>query len=333
MFNPSLTMAGRDSLDRRALLIATGASLLGVHSAAQQLSYPSKPVRIIVPFAAGTASDSLTRLIAEGLSERLKQPVLVENKPGAGGTIGTELASRSSHDGYTLLMASTPNVAINPTLYASSALEPDRAFRAVGMVASAPNLIVADNQVPFSDLQGMIAFAKANPRKLSFSTYAVGSTGHLAGAMLNARADIDLLHVAASDPLSLAVGGHVQLAFVTPTATLPLVRAGKLKALAVTSSKRLSIAPEIPTVSESGLKDFSAVAWYGYVVPRRTPDDVVRLLEAQLKDTIRSSKLEAFARATGNEITWLDAEQFSSFIGSERLKWGEAVRRSGARAE
>ncbi|KWT98613.1 putative exported protein [Variovorax sp. WDL1] len=257
----------------------------------------------------------------------------MENRPGAGGTVGTELASRSPHDGYTLLMAATPNVAINPTLYASSSLEPDKAFRAVGMVASAANVIVAGNHMPFSDFPGMLSYARANPRKLTFATYAVGSTGHLAGAMLNARAGVDLLHVAAGDPLSLAVGEHVQLAFVTPTATLPLVRSGKLKALAVTSAKRLGIAPDIPTVSESGLRHFSAVAWYGYVVPRRTPDEIVRVLEAHLQSTIRSAKFETFARTSGNEITWLGSDEFSSYMESERIKWGEAVRRSGARAE
>lgn len=200
------------------------------------------------------------------------------------------------------------------------------------MVASAPNVIVAGNQVPFKDFQGMLSYAKANPGKLSFATYAVGSTGHLAGAMVNAQAGVDLLHVASSDPLSLAVGEHVQLAFVTPTATLPLVRAGKLKAIAVTSAGRLGIAPSIPTVSESGLKDFSAVAWYGYVVPRRTPDDIVGLLEAHLLSTVRSEKVETFARTTGNEVTWLGAAEFSSFMASERAKWGEAVRKSGAKA-
>ncbi|QJY33124.1 tripartite tricarboxylate transporter substrate binding protein [Diaphorobacter sp. JS3050] len=304
--------------------------MLPLMSSAQHSAYPSKPVRIVVPFAAGTSSDSLTRVIAEELSERLKQPFLIENRPGAGGNIGTEFVARSPADGYTLLMASTPNIAINPTLYTHIAIDPQNTLRAVGLAMSAPNLIVAGNKVPFHDFAGMVAYAKSHPRKLSYSTYANGSTGHLAGAMLNVQAGIDLLHVAAKDPLSLAVGEHVELAIVTPTATLPLVRAGSLKAIAVTSIDRISIAREIPTVSESGLKGFDAVAWYGYVAPIRTPDAVVSLIESQLQSILRSSKMKDFAKTTGNEITWRGASDFSSFMVSERAKWGDAVRQSGA---
>lgn len=319
--------------NRIHLLLIT-AFLASAQLAAAQ-TYPDKPVRIIVPFATGTAGDTISRLLADSMSGSLKQPFIVENRPGAGGNVGSQAAARSPADGYTILMAATPNFAINQTLYSKAAVgfDADTDFRPLGLAMSAPNLIVANNAVPFKDFAGMLAYARKNPGHLSFGSYAAGSTGHLAGAMINAQAGIDLLHIAAKDPLTMVAGEHIQLALVTPTATLPLVRAGRLKALAVTSTRRLSSAQDIPTVSESGLTGFEATAWYGYVVPKRTPDAIARVLETELERAINSPRAKEFARTSGNEITWMNAATFGAYVKQERAKWGDAVRRSGAQPD
>jgi tripartite-type tricarboxylate transporter receptor subunit TctC len=279
-----LASANPISALRRAALAAVLSSALGPAMAQAPAVFPDRPLRIVVPYNAGAAADTITRMLAEAMSQSMKQHVIVENRPGAGGNIGTQAAARSAADGYTLVLAATPNFAINQTLYSKTVLgfDPDTDFRPVGLAMSAPNVIVTGNSAPFGDLQGLIAYGRANPGKLSYATYATGSTGHLAGTMLSTQTGVEMVHVATKDPLSMAAGDHIQVAIVPPTATLPLVRSGKLRALAVTSERRLSIASEIPTVQEGGLAGFDATVWYGYAVPRQTPDAIVRVLEQEL---------------------------------------------------
>lgn len=319
---------------RRQFVIGAAASvgLLALRANAQQ-QYPNRPVRIIVPSAAGTSGDLIARVVAQGWSAEFKQPFIVQNVPGAGMNIGSEMAAKSRGDGYTIVQAMTPNFAINPALYKKLAFDVEKDFDPIGLAASAPNLIVASNGLPFSDLKGLIAYAKANKGKMNYASAAIGSTGQLAGALLNDAAGIDMLHIPAKDPLSLVVGNQVEVAIFTPTATMPMVRSGLLKAIAVTSAKRLSVASEVPTIAESGLSGFDATAWYGYAVPRETPPAIVAALSAALSRTLADEKYSKGLVSSGNEITYLNQQDFAAFMVNERKKWALAVRRSGAQPE
>lgn len=324
----------RASLSRRSLCVSgTVAAVFGLERAYAQSPYPDRAVRIIVPSAAGTSGDLIARVVAQGWSETLRQPFIVQNIPGAGMNIGTDQAARSMPDGYTILQAMTPNFAINPSLYAKLSFDPARDFEPVGLAISAPNLVVVSNSMPFSDMKGLIAYAKAHHGKMNYASAAIGASGHLTGALINELAGIDMLHIPAKDPLSLVIGEQVQVAIFTPAATLPFINSGRLKAIAVTSDKRLTMAPNIPTITEAGLGRFDANAWYGYAVPKGTPRAIVNNLTLALEKTLTNEKYSHNLLQAGNEIMYMRPDEFGRFAAKERIKWAEAVRRSGAKPE
>lgn len=313
------------------LLLAWAAAAL---PAAHAQDFPSKPLRLIVPFGAGGSGDLAARTMAEALGAQLRQPVVVENRPGAGGTIGTNLAAKTPADGYTLVFAGTPNFAINPTLYGpATGGNPAAEFTAVALFASAPNVILTPAEFPAQNLGDFVRIAKEKPGQLNVTTGSVGSSGHLAGALLATRAGIDWVYVPHANPTVPLLAGVVQAGIYTVPATLQLIRSGKLRALAVTSAQRSTSAPDIPTVAELGYPGFEAIGWYGFAVPRGTPDTVVQTLANGVKNALAQPAIRDKLLAMGNDVTFMAPREFGAFMDAERTKWGEMVRKTGAKPD
>src|SRR5213075_859540 len=237
-------------------------------------AYPSKPIRFVVPYPAGGPLDTVARLLGQKVSESLKQPVVVDNKPGAGGNIGADAVAKSAPDGYTILMGAVATHAINPTLYANIPYDPIKDFQPVTQLASTPNVLIVNNSVPASNVREFIAYAKANPGKLNFGSGSTGSAGHLAGELFKAMAGVEMTHVpykGAAPAMQDLIGGQIDLMFDNLASALGQVRAGKVRALAVTTAQRTALAPELPTIAESGLPGFDISTWFGVFVPAGTP--------------------------------------------------------------
>src|SRR5436190_10315205 len=238
----------------RILAALALAVLVSLAPCALAQSYPSKPIRFVVPYPAGGPLDTVARLLGQKVSESVKQPVVVDNKPGAGGNIGADTVAKSAPDGYTILMGAVATHAINPTLYAGIPYDPVKDFQPVTQLASTPNVLIVNNSVPASNVREFIAYAKANPGKLNFGSGSTGSAGHLAGELFKAMAGVDMTHVpykGAAPAMNDLVGGQIQLMFDNLASSLGQVRSGRIKALAVTTAKRTALAPELPTISES----------------------------------------------------------------------------------
>lgn len=313
-----------------------GGPLLAVACAGAfaQEAYPNRPIRLVVPFGAGGSADLVARVIGESMQADLGQPVVIENRPGAGGTVGTGMVAKNPPDGYTVLLAGTPNFAINQYLYGpamSGNLNTD--FIPVSMAVSSPNIIVTNSNFPAANLRELIDAAKRQPGKIFVTTGSVGSSGHLAGALLAHTAGVDWTYVPDKNPIVPLLSGAVQAGIYTVPATLPLIRAGKLKALAVTSAERSVSAPDIPTVAESGYPGFEATAWYGFAVATGTPQSIVHRLEDATRKATQKPQVRAKLEQMGNDVTFLNEEQFDRFVHKEREKWAEMVKLTGAKPD
>lgn len=322
---------GRCALRLCATLIAS----VWVVSAAAQSAYPSRPVRLVAPFAPGGVVDTVSRVVAQKLSESLGQPVIVDNKPGAGGNIGAEFVSKSAPDGYTLLMGSIGTHAINVSLYPNLPYDAVRDFLPVSLATTNTNLVVVNPSFPVASIAELIAYAKANPGKLNYGTAGAGSSQHLAGELFKTMAGIDLVHVpykGAGPAIIDLLAGQIPLMFVDTSTSLPHVRAGRLRALAVTSAKRDPQLPNVPTVAESGLPGFEVNAWFGVFVPAGTPREIVNRLNADIVRGLAAPEVRERLLALGVEPVTSTPEQFAAFVKSEIAKWGRVVRQSGARA-
>jgi tripartite-type tricarboxylate transporter receptor subunit TctC len=319
-------------LNRRILLFAL---LLAGASLAQAQSYPSKPIRLIVPWPPGGGVDTTGRMIAQPLSVRLGQPVVVENRPGAGGNIGTESAARAAPDGYSLLMGSISPNAANIHLYSRLGFDPAKDFVPITFVASVPNILVVPASAPVNNVQELIALAKANPGKLTYGSGGVGSSQHLAATMFRTAAKIDILHVpykGTAPAEADLVGGHISLMLDTTTC-LPFIAAGKMKALAVASKSRNPALPDVPTFDEVGLPGVYASSWYGLMAPAGTPPDIIARLNAETNQILRSPETRKRLSDFGAEIGGGTPEDFGKFIASETKRYEEIVRLSGARLD
>lgn len=321
-------------MKRRLFTASLVASMPATHAlrASAQDRYPSKPIRIVVPFAAGGSADAIMRIVADAMQARLNQPLVIDNRPGAGGNIGTEMVARGTPDGYTLLLGGAPNMAINPGLYEKVPFDSEKDFSAIALLVSAPNLIVVHPAIPVKSLKELIAYAKTVPGGLPYTSAGVGGTGHLTGEMLSAVSQVPLLHVADKNPLVSVMGGHVPMCIYTPAATLPQVRAGKLRAISVTSRERMSIAPEVPTIAEAGYAGFEAVAWYGIVAPRGVPADIRKVLSEAAASALQDKLVKEKLAALACETHFMNDTDFSRFISTEKEKWAAAIKRSGAKA-
>jgi len=296
-------------------------------------NYPTKPIRLVVPFPAGGSTDIVARPLAQSLSEALKQQVIVDNRGGAGGSIGAENVAKSPADGYTLIMATVGTHAINASLYKNLAYDPVKDFMPIALVAAAPVALVAHPSLLVNSVADLIARAKAQPGSISFGTAGNGTPGHLTGEMFRAITGADLKHVpykGSAPAITDLIGGQIQLMFDPLQSVLPHVQAGKLKLLAVSSATRSAAAPDVPTLSEAGLKDFEATAWWGVFAPANLSSAIAAQLNAEIDRVVRSEPFRERLVPRGVQVIGGSREDFAQFQQRELVKWGKAVRDSGA---
>lgn len=298
-----------------------------------QITYPSKPIRLIVPFVAGGTSDILARILAEALQKELKQTVVVESKPGAGGNIGSDLVAKSRPDGYTLLLASVGTHGINSSIYRNMPYDPVNDFTPISLIATVPTVLVVGPSIKAKTVRDLIALAKARPGELNYASAGVGTTQQLAGEMLKERAGINVAHVpykggaqAAADLL----GGRVAFMFPNIPVVNSYIKAGRLRALAVASPKRSPVLPDVPTMAEAaGMKDFDVSTWFGIVGPAGMPDSVIATLNRSIKKALGMTEVRSKLGLQGAEPLTSTPRQFKSFIGEEVAKWAKVVKQAG----
>ena len=318
--------------------IAVSCALTASNVASQNVSqtYPNRPVRWIVPFAPSGPTDLMSRAMAEKLSQRLGQQFVVDNRPGAGGNIGAEVVSKSAPDGYTLMIGHVGTHAINATLYPKLAFDPVQDFTPITLIATLPLALVVHPSLAAKDVKELIAYAKAHPGKLNFASAGNGGPTHLTGELLKASAGIDIVHVPykgnAAALLDLTAG-RVQMMFSNLLTSMPHVRAGKLRAIAISSPQRTPQAPELPTVAESGVPGFSSVPWYGVLGPARMPRAIIDKLNSEIARSLAQPDIKERFVSQGIDMQASTPEQFGALIKTELVKWRKVVRDSGAKVD
>ncbi len=301
---------------------------------AQQQKYPVRPVRMIVPFSPGGATDVPGRIISQKLGEALGQQVVIDNRPGAGGTIGTDLAAKALPDGYTLLLTGTPH-AISASLYQKLPYDPLLDFAPIMQVGSGPNVLVVHPAVPAKTVGQLIALARSQPGKIDFASSGNGSAQHLFGALFVSMADVKLSHIpykGSAQATTDLIGGQVSVGFPGIAIALPHARSGRLRPLAVTSGQRSKVMPEIPTIDEAGVKGYEATLWLGIFTQKGTPQDIVNRVHDEVARILKSPEAEASFLATGTDVTVTSPERFAQFVRRELEKWARVIKAVGARA-
>ncbi len=320
---------------RRLLNAAIATSMLAaaLPAAAQAQAYPTKPVKVVVAFTAGGTTDILARAVSQKISETLKQPFVIDNKPGGGGNIGTEFVVRAPADGYTLIVNSVGPMAVNQTLYKNLPYDPLTQLVPVVQIADVPNVLVANPELPVKTMDEFIAYAKANPGKLNYGSTGVGTSSHLSSYMLSKRIGATTTHVPykGANALTDLLAGRIQFMFATIPSVIAHIQAGKLRPIAVSSAKRSRSMPEVPTVAEKGFPGFEAGSWFGFFAPKGTPAPVIALLNRSVNEALPS--LEAQMIREGADPVGGTPEQFGKFTLAEYEKWKAIVRESGATAE
>ena len=309
-------------------------ALCGCSSAFAQ-SYPMKPIRMIVAYPPGGGTDIVGRMMAQKLSENLAQTVVIDNRGGAAGSIGSEIVTKSAPDGYTILMGNVAPNAINVSLYAKLGYDPVRDFEPVSLVASTPNILVVHPTLAVKTVSDLIALAKAKPGTLNYPSAGLGSSSHLAGELLDSIAGVKMVHIpykGGGPALTDLLGGQMQLMFATMPAAMPHVRSGKLRAVAVTSAKRSQAMPELPTIGET-LKGYEASTWYGVLAPARTPRPIVTKLHGEIVKILGVAETRDKLLLQGFEPVGGTPAEFGAYIKSEIEKWGKVVKAAGIRAE
>jgi tripartite-type tricarboxylate transporter receptor subunit TctC len=321
-----------DSAGEAARITFGGLALIAVALAsmdASAQSYPSRPIHLVVPFPAGGNTDIYARAIAQKLGELLGQRVLIDNRPGAGGSIGGQFVARSAPDGYTLIAGTTSTFGIGPNLYRKAPYDPVRDFTPVILTSLAQNMLVVHPSVPARTVPQLIALARAHPGKLNFASAGVGSSSHVAGELFKSLAKIEMTHIPYKGT-TLAVidllSGHVDMIFDSLATALPPVRAGRLRALAVTGARRFELMPELPTVSEAGVPNYEVSAWIGILAPAQAPRDVVMRLNGELNKVLQMPDIRKTWADQGAEIGGGSPERLAAHVRSELDKWGRVVR-------
>ena len=297
--------------------------------------FPVKPIRLVVPFGAGTTTDIVARVMAEGMGRVLGQAVVIENRAGAGGGIGSDLVAKAPADGYTLLMGTVGTHAINATLYKKLAYDPQRDFAPVAFTGYTPTLLVVPGSSSLKSLRDLAEQARRTDGRVSFASAGNGTSGHLAGELLKSRLGGEMTHVpykGGALALSDVMSGQVQFMFYHPAAALPHIKSGKLRALGVSSAKRSAAAPEVPAIAESGF-DFDLVAWFMVYAPAATPAPVLARLRDAAAQTLANPEVAGKLKAQGLELSAMRADEMSAFGRAELVKWAELVRRSGAQVD
>src|SRR6267143_652971 len=315
---------------------ACALAALAMSAWAQAQVYPAKPIRMIVAYPPGGGTDIVGRMVAQKLGEALGQSVLVENRGGASGNLGTEIAARAAPDGYTILMGNVAPNAINVSLFKNLPFDPVADFVPVSLVASTPNILVVHPSIPARTVKEVIALAKAKPGTLNFASAGVGSSSHLAGELFRILAGADIVHVpykGAGPAIVDVLSGQVQLYFATMPAAMPHVKSGKLAAVAVTSSRRSQALPDLPAIAEAGVPGYEASTWYGVLAPARTPAAVIARLHENIVRILAVSETRARLADQGFEPVGNSPEEFGAYIKSEIAKWGKVIGDAGIRPE
>ena len=320
---------------RRTMLAWLAALSLGLGPApsGHAQTYPARPVTLVVAFTPAGPSDVLARVLGHKLEEPLKQPIVVVNRPGAGGNIGAEAVATAAPDGYTLLMGNNSILATNASLYKKLPYDPEKDFRPISLIGSQPNILVVNPNVPAKSMAELIALAKAKPGALNYASSGIGTAAHLAGALFRAQADIDIVHVAykgAAPALQDLIAGQMQMMFATAASVAGFVKAGTVRPLAVTSLHRSSFLPELPTVAEQGLPGFEATTWHGLVAPAGTPAAVIDALHAAAVKALQDPAVVKSLTDLGVEIAPSTPDEFAKYITAEIPKWAAVVKASGA---
>ena len=314
---------------RVIIAFASGLVMSAATGALAQQTYPAKPIRVVAPFATGGLVDVLARAVGEKLRLALGQPVIVDNRPGAGGNIGADLVAKAEPDGYTLLMSSAGILTINESLYAKMPFNPAAAFTPISLVAEMHMLMVVGPNYPAKTVSEFIAAAKRDPGKINFGSPGNGTTGHLGMEMLQAAAGIKITHVpykSAAEAVLAVIGGQIQGVMDNPPTVLNHIKAGTLRAVAVASPQRLPQLPDVPTFNEAGLKGFEASSWFGMVAPAATPRAVITRLNGEVVKALMEPDLQNRFSALGARLAGNTPEEFAAYIKSERVKWSRIVR-------
>jgi tripartite-type tricarboxylate transporter receptor subunit TctC len=324
-------------VDSIRLLCAFGAALLAYATGvALAQPYPARPVRLIVPFPAGGGSDIVGRIVAGKLTEQMKQQVFVDNRGGAGGSIGTEAAVRAAPDGYTLVLASTSEIAVNPAIYAKLSYDTVRDLAPIALIASTPVVIVVHPSLPVKSVKELIALAKARPGDINMASAGNGTFTHLSGELFKSVTGTHLTHVpykGAPTALTDLTAGQVQIMFSSLPAAVGLINGGRIRAIAVSTEKRADNLPMVPTVAESGVPAYQVTYWYGSFVPAATPKDILAQLFNEVARALRAQEVAAALVKQGATPGALSQPQFSDFVKSEHARWGKVARATGVKLD
>ncbi len=299
-------------------------------------AYPTKPIRAVVPFPPGGGTDIIAREVTHAVTSNTKWTFVIDNRAGAGGNLGVDQAAKSPPDGYTIVLGQTSNLAINPTLYSKLPYDPTKDLTPIALVASAPLVLVVPAQSPYKTLAEVVAAAKAKPGEINFASPGNGTVAHLTGERFQKAAGVRFTHVpykGTNQALTDIIGGQVQLYVSSVPSVLQQIRSGKLRAIAVTSSKRVADLPQTPTVAEAGYQGFDSVTWFGFLAPAGTPKDVVARLNAEFNKALQQPELRKRLAEEGAEPLGGTPEQFAQLIRDDIGRWGKIVKESGARAD
>ena len=315
-------------------LFALAAAIGGTH--AQTARYPERPITMIVTFTAGGSSDVLARAVANAMSQGLGKPIVVENRPGAGGNVGAEAASKANPDGHTILFGTNGTLGIGPALHKNLRYDPQKDLVPVGLLHQLPLVLIVNPQVPARTLGELIAYARSNPGKLTFASAGVGTASHLTAELFKIAAGVDIRHIpykGGGSTFADLISGEVSMMFETIPTALPLVRGGQMRALGLTTKERSANAPDLPTFAQSGLPDFDVSAWTGIFVPAGTPKAVIDRLSAETMRIVNDPAYVAQIKSMGTDVATLSPEAFGAFVRKDVEKWTDVIARSGTRAE
>jgi tripartite-type tricarboxylate transporter receptor subunit TctC len=318
---------------KSTILAAATAALVGAMPVTAAADYPTKPITLIIGFAPGGPSDVMARLLTKKMEEQLKQPFIIENRPGAAGGLAGSLVARAAPDGYTVLLATGTILAINVSLYKNLGYNPEKDFEPISLIGTQTNVLYTHPSVPAKTLAEYIAHAKANPGKLSFGSGGIGTPAHLAGELLKIRAKIEITHVpfrGTGPALQSVLGGHVPTAFNPPSPLIPHLQAGTIRAIAITTPTRTAALPNVPTIAESGFPGFDAATWHALVAPAGTPKEVVAALHRALVATVNDAATRKALTDLGIDVVGGTPDALRAYVKSEIPKWAEVVKASGA---
>jgi tripartite-type tricarboxylate transporter receptor subunit TctC len=320
----------------RPIRLAAALAALAWSLGLQAQTFPAHPVRLVVPFAPGGASDSVARVVVQKLSEGLGQPVVIENRPGVGGLLGSEWVAKAAPDGYTLLLASVSSLTVAPHLYASPKLDPTRSFDAIAPISSSPLTVIVKSALPVNTIADLVALAKAKPGALNYGSAGVGTQVHLAAELFKSLAGIDVVHVpfqGGAPTMTALLGGVIDYKFDVANTTVQQARAGRVKVLAVTSAKRIPVLPAVPTLAESGFPGFDVTAWMGIVGPAGLQAGIVSRLNAEIGKAVSSQELAEIYASQGTVPELASPSAFAEMIRREYAKWGAVIKQVGVKAD